>query len=661
MNRSSTSGELTLDTLVRSLTRADKVLLAVVVVCLAIGFLLPAGFLGFTLRIAGYGTGFALAIRLVRRFLRKIIWSLRNRLLVAYGFIAFVPILLLITLAFLALYACVGQMAVYMVNAELERRTALLISLTEHLADSGGGEAAQVEQALPVLAPRMPGLEIRVDGARPWKFPTTSDIETPHGDWGDAGGIVVKDGLLYSWAHIVRPSARVTAMVPLTSRFLAGLAPNIGEISFLRLDQLSGDTTRRKLRLHRYTGEAFESNGPRNRVPEPEWTWDIEVRWATAIPAFLWESPGRVENELIRVRTRPHAVLNTIFAQKVDVFQDIVPAATLALLIAFLIAEVSSFVVGISVSRTITGAVNDLYEATERIREGDFSHRIAVKGRDQLASLSLSFNKMTADLERLLVVAKERERLQAELEIAREVQAQLYPRAVPESPTLRLTAHCNPARMVSGDYYDYQRLDQTRLALAIGDVSGKGISAALLMATVQSALRTQIRHCLEALHHADPQSQLSTSVLVSHLNRHLHAHTSPEKFATFCFGIYHETSCVFTYTNAGHLPPILLRGGEPHMLDVNGTVVGAFPFSRYQESQIELLPGDLLLLYTDGITEAENSYGEQFGEDRLLEQLRRNRERKPDEILKAVLEAVREWTGAGELQDDMTMLLAERI
>ena len=118
-------------------------------------------------------------------------------------------------------------------------------------------------------------------------------------------------------------------------------------------------------------------------------------------------------------------------------------------------------------------------------------------GKDQLAELSRSFNQMTENLERLLVVAKEKERLQSEIEIAREVQGQLYPRTVPKTKSLRLSAICQPARMVSGDYYDYECIRDTQVALAIGDVAGKGISAALLMATLQSSLRTQLQSWLE--------------------------------------------------------------------------------------------------------------------------------------------------------------------
>jgi sigma-B regulation protein RsbU (phosphoserine phosphatase) len=270
---------------------------------------------------------------------------------------------------------------------------------------------------------------------------------------------------------------------------------------------------------------------------------------------------------------------------------------------------------------------------------------------------------MTENLERLVVVEKEKERLHSELEIAREVQSQLFPKMLPDLRTLRLTAFCNPASMVSGDYYDYQRIGDTSLGLAIGDVAGKGISAALLMATVQAVLRTQIRSCLEsgsASGQASVSGLISTSKLVSQLNHQLHAYTSTEKYATFYFGLYDDASGILTYTNAGHLPPILLRDGTPQFLEVNGMVVGAFPFAQYDESRIEMKSGDLLVCYTDGITEPENEYGEMFGEKRLIEVLSKHVHRNDEEVMNQVMQAVHQWTGSPELQDDMTLLLARR-
>jgi sigma-B regulation protein RsbU (phosphoserine phosphatase) len=148
--------------------------------------------------------------------------------------------------------------------------------------------------------------------------------------------------------------------------------------------------------------------------------------------------------------------------------------------------------------------------------------------------------------------------------------------------------------------------------------------------------------------------------MVSELNQQLHATTSPEKYATFFFAIYDQQTGIITYTNAGHPQPVLIRDGAASQLDVNGTIVGAFPFSKYEESKLELRSGDLLVCYTDGITEPENEYGEMFGEERLIELVTKNVDRNAAVIIESVMEAVRQWTGVPELSDDMTVLLARK-
>jgi phosphoserine phosphatase RsbU/P len=230
------------------------------------------------------------------------------------------------------------------------------------------------------------------------------------------------------------------------------------------------------------------------------------------------------------------------------------------------------------------------------------------------------------------------------------VQNRLYPRAPLTTCSLRVSGVCRPARVVSGDYFDYEPLHGGRVLLAMGDVAGKGISAALLMASLQSSLRTQLA-----------EAEVSVSQLVRRVNQQLHVSTAPEKFATFCAGIFDEADGVFTYTNAGHLPPLLVRQGSAERLDVNGMVVGAFPSAGYTESRVEVRPGDLLVFFTDGVSEPENAYGEMFGEDRLAELVCRHAHLPEDQIVDAVWKGVREWSGEGELADDMTLLLARRL
>jgi sigma-B regulation protein RsbU (phosphoserine phosphatase) len=154
---------------------------------------------------------------------------------------------------------------------------------------------------------------------------------------------------------------------------------------------------------------------------------------------------------------------------------------------------------------------------------------------------------------------------------------------------------------------------------------------------------------------------VSTSRVVSHINKQLHADTSAEKYATFFLGVYDAPSKSMTYTNAGHLPPILIRDGSAEVLEVNGMVVGAFPFAKYNESRIQLQPKDLLVFYTDGVTEPENAYGEMFGEEKLTELLVRNAHLDEAQIVTAITDSVRQWTGSDELQDDMTLLLMRQL
>jgi sigma-B regulation protein RsbU (phosphoserine phosphatase) len=271
---------------------------------------------------------------------------------------------------------------------------------------------------------------------------------------------------------------------------------------------------------------------------------------------------------------------------------------------------------------------------------------------------------MTAQIENLVVIAKEKERLQSEVEIAGEVQNQLFPRSAPKLRSIELVGICQPARMVSGDYYDYLELPDGNLALAIGDVAGKGISAALLMASMQSIMRTQLASGFSraaVVGNGHSSTHYSTSNIVAQMNRQLYASTAPEKYATFFFGVYDDQSRVLTYTNAGHLQPLLLRNGESKMLEVTGTVVGAFPMVRYEEESVEIHPTDLLIAYTDGITEPENAYGEEFGAERLVETALKHQHCEPKEIVAKIMEAVRHWSSAPELPDDMTVVIARGL
>jgi sigma-B regulation protein RsbU (phosphoserine phosphatase) len=254
------------------------------------------------------------------------------------------------------------------------------------------------------------------------------------------------------------------------------------------------------------------------------------------------------------------------------------------------------------------------------------------------------------------------------------VQAQLFPRGSSDVETLEVYGVCRPARTVSGDYYDFLPLAADRLAVAVGDISGKGISAALLMATVHSAVRAYEfgRASVPAqMALAGAQSGAAVSYtagasdgdfapagVLALLNRQLYRSTPAEKYATLFLAVYDGPSRILTYSNAGHLAPALIAAdGTVRRLDTPGLVVGLFDEQSYEEATESLRPGDILLAFSDGVTEPENEYGE-FGEDRLIEIVRENRRLPLERISDLVTTAVGDWIGPGEQPDDVTVVLA---
>jgi sigma-B regulation protein RsbU (phosphoserine phosphatase) len=606
-------------------------------------------------------TGVWLSVRLLRRLAGPVLWRLRNRLLVTYLFIAALPILLVAALVTLGGISLVSQLAVYMVTSQLDRRIETLASFTDSVVHTDPAIRTNVmTRSLDLFyRDRFPGIEILLrEGGQQIRYPeeaTEATIPAPLEGWQPTSRVLVRDGKFFLWSYAKTPAGDVTVMAPLTREFLGKLVPNLGQVDIGGATSTAQENVAEEARDITFTGPP---------LPPAKYRFDSDVRWFATLPVDDWNHPGKKGEELIiAVRSRVSAVFSQVFNHK-DELQATLQGFLIAFLGVFVVVEIVSLVIGFGLARTITGAVHRLYEGTQRVIAGDFSHRIDVTGKDQLAELGLSFNRMTEHLEKLLVVAKEKERLESEIEIAREVQSQLFPHEVPELRTLRIKAACQPARLVSGDYYDFQSVGDSEVALAIADVAGKGISAALLMAALQSSLRIQLQMPAEVLAgggNGHLGAGISTSRLVSNLNRQLHSTTSAEKYATFFLGVYDESSSTFTYTNAGHLSPMLVRDGAVELLEVNGTVVGAFPFSEYDESRVQLRPGDLLVCYTDGVTEPENEFGEMFGEERLMELLLRNSQRPEEEIIQLVLDSVRQWTGSEELQDDMTLLLARRV
>jgi sigma-B regulation protein RsbU (phosphoserine phosphatase) len=240
----------------------------------------------------------------------------------------------------------------------------------------------------------------------------------------------------------------------------------------------------------------------------------------------------------------------------------------------------------------------------------------------------------------------QRERLNREVEIAREVQERLFPQTLPPVAGLDYAGHCRPALGVGGDYYDFLALPNGRLGIAIGDVSGKGIAAALMMASLQASLRGEATRAPDTL-----------ATALSNVNHLVYEASSANRYATFFYGQYDPASGRFDYVNAGHNPPILLQQGKVVRLEEGGMVIGLLDCSQYQQGSVTIRSGDWLVAFTDGISEAMNEEDEEWGEERLIEAVCAYRGKSANELLVHLFDQATTFAGTAPQHDDMTMVV----
>jgi sigma-B regulation protein RsbU (phosphoserine phosphatase) len=642
---------------------------------------------------------------------RRVLWRLRNRLIVTYVFIGVIPAVLLMAMATITLYGLAGQFAVFVVTSEIDSQ---LRSLESANAAVSNELAARLERGDSPAAESLAGLRKRDPawgrrqvcawfGEKPLplcnEFKGTS-LTLPRFVNGKFDDIVRdRDGLhLRAVASLPVGATRLTVVTsePFDKELVGNIAADLGEItvfpSGVILNEASGKRTgSSSAATTQESGSVVDSpkrpgasvqgdpqmSQPTFTVgvlPSAAGTLDLEIPLAgTSLSVVDWNTGKRDRKPVVRVRTRPSVLYSHLFAALGEFVQG-VAYILLAVGIFFAVIELIALIIGTRMTRTVTAAVAQLHEATRHVDRGDFSHRIPVTSSDQLADLAISFNSMTASIEKLIQEQKEKQRLENELVIAQEVQAQLFPRPVSELESLEVHGVWRPARTVSGDYYDFFTASSHKLILAVGDISGKGISAALLMATIHSAVRAYSLENLSQMREpvavgsvagsgrvmaAWPEGvEVSPGALLSLLNHQLYESTPPEKYATLFLGIYDGRSHHLTYSNGGHLPPILIsKDGAVRRLEAGGTVVGLFDNMIYEEGAVEMHPGEVFLAYSDGVTEPENEFGE-FGEQRLIDLVRDNRDLPLPQISQIVTMAVDDWIGDNEQPDDVTLVLA---
>ena len=648
-----------------------------------------------------------LALLVARRLSTRMLWRMRNRLIVTYVFIGVVPLLLLVGLAGLAFYLFSGQFATYIVTSRLDSEIDSLRATNQTIAREIA-DAADRDQISPDFGKSQSNLwrdrqlwvwldgKLLIDSAQgrnpvaPPSLPTHVPAQFSN--------IVRDGGRLFVRASATLPSKRgkltVISSKPLDQGMLLGLSSDLGQISLygsgLHLQQLDRNTPPPNAPGVSVSAPAGENEkgsryvldtgaGPLQptlsvgEIPAPTRPLDRQVNFATALYVVNWADGDTSQPAGIAVQTRLSKLYDHLFSS-LGYFAPAAEVFLFLLAILFAVTELVAWWIGTHITRSVTRAVAQLYQATTHINRGDFSHRIPITSRDQLAALASSFNLMTASIEKLILEQKEKQRLENEITIAQEVQAQLFPQHISQLPTLEVHGFCRPARSVSGDYYDFLPLGSERLVLAVGDVSGKGISAALLMATIHSAVRAYSLEGIPVFRQAQvvgagpmlatkydpviPGAEISPGIMLGLLNHQLYHSTPMEKYATLFLASYDGESRQLTFSNAGHLPPLLLSESGPiRRLEHGGTVVGLFDDLNYDEGSVQLRRGDIFLAYSDGVTEPENEFGE-FGERRLIELVQENRDLPLSRIAEIVTAAVDDWIGAAEQPDDVTLVLA---
>ena len=372
------------------------------------------------------------------------------------------------------------------------------------------------------------------------------------------------------------------------------------------------------------------------------------------VPSLRWRGAEKGWDRgqlMLTIGVPPNEVLRGLFHNSEDDPMGYVPLillVTLGTLMAFVV--IWDVVMVTNMGRGVASAIGALHGAARKLESGELEHRIEIRGEDDLWAVARAMNQATEGLEHARSLEKERARMESELALARRIQARLLPAAPPSVPGLEIAGASEAAREVGGDYFDHLDLGDRRVGLVIADVSGKGVPAALLMSAFRAAL---ISHDLGA---EEP------AALAARLNEFLHKSVDPGKFVTAFLGFLDANTGELHYVNAGHNPSLLVRADGTHeWLSEGGTILGILPFSAFTSGRVKLEVGDVLTLYTDGVTEGADATNEQWGEDRLVEAVKRLHDRPCKEIAQALVREVRTFEGDTGPADDLTVIVARRV
>lgn len=610
---------------------------------------------------------------------RRLLWRVRRKLILSYVFIGVVPALLII-----AFFLFAGLLMFFHVSAYLFKRSiddvvdeAAIVASAAALELS---RAANVRNAPEVFerrlagTPHHPGLSLalvpRAERAAPpvavgpWRHADVPETLPPwigeegfrgllafaHEQSRDDTGLVIRAVAL---PDVPDPAFAIVADVPVDAAVIASLRAATG-IELRGVEVVAGADVARP--------QAARAREQVVSIADPAQTGDGPWGYnSVTIFEFVDWTSGRPGTLLMSIRVSVRDIYDRISAAQSRIgnlrLGDLFMAVLGAIAVLFLVIEIVALVMGFVLARSITGAVHELFEGTARVRAGDFTHRIRVRSRDQLGELAESFNEMTGSVQALLLQKAEKERLEEELRIARDIQMSLLPRGPLHRPGLAVTALCVPAREVGGDYYDFFPLDDHRFGVLIADVAGKGTSAALYMAELKGVVLSLSRVFQ------------SPKPLLVEVNRVISSHLDSRSFITMTYAVVDLRERTLTYARAGHTPLIYLpspaRGRQPaQVLVPDGMVLGlriegvAAKFGQLlEESVVRFETGDVFVFFTDGVTEAMNVDADLFGETRLQELVEAHGHLSSDELRERILREVEAFVGQADAHDDMTMIL----
>jgi sigma-B regulation protein RsbU (phosphoserine phosphatase) len=615
--------------------------------------------------------------RLILLTKRRLLWRLRRRLILSYIFIGVVPALLIVAFFLLGAWMVTMNLSAYFFKDGYEDILDDAQLIAQAVSSEVGREPTQAPQTIARVhknaVPSYPGLTLAF-------VPLTAEApKAAHvGGWEHLAPPTTIPAWLRGRADgfrgtisINRPGSSNKA--ELVVRVALPAASNVRRFGFvivdIPIDEQMLDLLYERTRVR--AEAVYRSGNASNTVPlgavtgqqggSSDSSFSLFRKSVTFLDYTDWNT-GMPHRATVAMSYRLGDLYNALSrAQSMQIgpltWGDALRMVLIFVAVLFLVIQGVALIMGLALARSITSSIHELSTGTERVRQGDFAHRIRINAKDQLGELAGSFNQMTASIENLLQTAAEKKRLEEELRIARQIQMSLLPRGPLDVAGLAVTALCVPAREVGGDYYDFFPLPQNRLGVLIADVSGKGTSAALYMAELKGLVLSL------------SQIYFSPRQLLTEVNRIISENLDSRSFITMTYAIIDLDGGTVTFARAGHTPLIYLAAHNvsppaAQVLVPSGMVVGlridgaAEKFAELLEEQTLMLgAGDILVLYTDGITEAMNIDADLFGDSRLSRIVEEHGHLDSAELRERILREIEAFVGGADQHDDMTMIL----